>query len=138
MKKVIRLTEKELTNLVKRIVNEQMEKNNFSDDILNLGDGSMLMGASSLMGGGKPTEMSMLDTAIQQLKIVVVLLNYLPETISMEEKNELEKLYNSYITNAFYMVRDDEEDTEELSHYVEKLKNHIRKTLSKKSGGMID
>ena len=33
MKKVIRLTEKELTNLVKRIVNEQMEDDSLSDHI---------------------------------------------------------------------------------------------------------
>jgi hypothetical protein len=58
MKKIIKLTESDLTNIVKRVIKEM------DDDVLTLGDGSMLMGGSSLMGGGRPTEKTDLDFAI--------------------------------------------------------------------------
>jgi hypothetical protein len=132
MKKIVRLTESDLTNIVKRVIKEM------DDDILTLGDGSMLMGGSSLMGGGRPTEKTDLDFAILQLKNIIVLLNYLPEKLSMEDRLDLEKLYGSYIKSAFYAVRKSEEETEELSHYVGKIKNHIKKVLDKKTIGSIE
>jgi hypothetical protein len=130
MKRIIRLTESDLTRIVKRVIKES--------GVIQRDNGDILLGADSLLGGGRPGVMTGLDLAKQQLQIVVMLINYLPSKLPQEEIKDLKKLYKSYIDNALWYVRDNEEFLEELLPMCKKLETFINKTLNDKSNNQIE
>lgn len=130
MKKVIRLTESDLTRIVKRVIKET--------SIIKKDNGDIILGSDSFFSGDRPQEQTELDFAKQQLQIVIIQLNYLPNRISQKEKKDLKKLYNSYIESAMYMVRNNQEYLDQLLPMCERLNDHIDKTLNEKSDKQID
>ena len=130
MKRIIKLTESDLTRIVKRVIKES--------GVIQRDNGDILLGADSLLGGGRPGVMTELDLAKQQLQIVIMLINYLPSKLPQEEIKDLKKLYKSYIDNALWYVRDNEEFLEELLPMCKKLETFINKTLNDKSDNQIE
>ena len=130
MKRIVKLTESDLTRIVKRVIKES--------GIIKRDNGDILLGADNLLGGGRPQQQTELDLAKQQLQIVIVLMNHLPNKLPQEEIRDLKKLYNSYINNAIWYVRNDEDYLEELLPMCEKLEKLINKTLNDKSDNQID
>ena len=130
MKRIIKLTESDLTRIVKRVIKES--------GIIKRDNGDIILGMDSLLGGGRPGVMTKLDFAKQQLQIVIVLMNYLPSKLPQDEIRDLKKLYNSYIDNAISHVRNNEEFLEELLPMCKKLETLINKTLNDKSDNQIE
>ena len=130
MKRIVKLTESDLTIIVKRVIKES--------GIIKRDNGDILLGADNLLGGGRPGIMTELDLAKQQLQIVIVLMNHLPSKLPQEEIRDLKKLYNSYIDNAIWFVRNNEEFLDELLPMCKKLETLINKTLNDKSDNQIE
>jgi hypothetical protein len=130
MKRIIKLTESDLTRIVKRVIKES--------GIIKRDNGDIILGMDSILGGGRPGVMTKLDFAKQQLQIVIVLMNYLPSKLPQDEIRDLKKLYNSYIDNAISHVRNNEEFLEELLPMCKKLETLINKTLNDKSDNQIE
>ena len=130
MKRIIKLTESDLTRIVKRVIKES--------GIIKRDNGDIILGMDSLLGGGRPGVMTELDFAKQQLQIVIVLMNNLPSKLPQDEIRDLKKLYNSYIDNAISYVRNNEEFLEELLPMCKKLETLINKTLNDKSDNQIE
>jgi hypothetical protein len=130
MKRIIKLTESDLTRIVKRVMKES--------GIIKRDNGDILLGADNLLGGGRPGIMTEFDLAKQQLQIVIILMNHLPSKLPQEEIRDLKKLYNSYIDNASWCVRNNEEFLDELLPMCKKLETLINKTLNDKSDNQIE
>ena len=126
MKRIIRLTESDLTNIIKGVINETK--------IVKRNDGDIIMGSDSFFTGSRPSEDydPMYGLAEIQLKSIIIMMSHLPEKITLEEKEYYTTLYNSQIKNALQCVRDNEEQVNELIPIVKKLKNHIDDTLNQK------
>jgi hypothetical protein len=130
MKRIIRLTEGDLTRIVKRVINES--------DVIKIDDENYVLGGESLFSGKRPEQKTELDFAKLQLQIVIMLLNALPNKISQKEKIDLKRLYGSYIDIAINTVKNNDMFLEELLPMCERLENLIDKTLNEKSDKQID
>jgi len=129
MKRIVRLTDSDLSRIVKRVIKES--------GVIKRDNGDILLGADNFFGKGRPQQQTELDLAKQQLQIVIVMMNYLPSKLTQEEIRDLKKLYKSYIDNALWYVRNDEGFLEELLPMCEKLETLINKTLNDKSDNQI-
>jgi hypothetical protein len=114
MKRIIRLTESDLTNIVKRVIEETK--------IVKRNNGDIMMGSDSFFTGSRPSEDydPMYGLAEIQLKSVILMMSHLPEKITSEEKEYYTTLYNSQIKNALQCVRNNEEQVNELIPIVKK------------------
>ena len=125
MKNIIRLTESELTNLVRRIVKES--------SITELPSGDVLLGGDSFFGG-KPRrrEMSNMEHAEVGLKGAAMMMKFLPEKITHEDMEQIKSQTEMLIGNALFLSRNNEEEMEILTPIVEKLRTRIDDILNSK------
>jgi hypothetical protein len=125
MKRTIRLTESELTNLIKRIVKES--------SITELPSGNVLLGGDSFFGGKPRREvMTNMEHAEVGLKGAVMMMKFLPEKITHEEKEQIKSQTEMLISNALFLSRNDKDEMEVLSPIVEKLRTRIDDILNSK------
>ena len=123
----------------KFIISEQ-EKNSIrkmylkETSITELPSGDFLMGGNFFGDGPKREIMSNMDHAIQGLQVVLMLMKFLPEKITMEQKKQLESEYYQRIEHSLYLAKseNDIETLEELEPMVEKVKQKVDEVLNSK------
>ena len=92
------------------------------------------MGGNFFGDGPKREIMSNMDHAIQGLQVVLMLMKFLPEKITMEQKKQLESEYHQRIEHSLYLAKseNDIETLEELEPMVEKVKQKVDEVLNSK------
>jgi hypothetical protein len=125
MKKTIRLTESELTNLVKRLVNET--------SVTELPSGDFLLGGDSFFGD-KPRRRGMtnMEHAEVGLKGALMMMKFLPEKISQEYMEHIKGQTEMLIGNALFLSRNNKKEMDILTPMAEKLRTRIDDILNSK------
>ena len=120
MKKTIRLTESELTNLIKRIVNET--------SVTELPSGDVLLGGDSFFGGEpRRREMTNMEHAEVGLKGALMMMKFLPEKITNQDMEQIKLQTEMLISNALFLSRNNEE---EMEVFFENMKNTFKMSES--------
>lgn len=125
MKKVVRLTESDLVNIVKRVIKEDS-----SDSILQLHNGDVVMGGNSILSGERPNKFTIKDQAISQLKVILMQLKFWssetdPKHITYEEKKDVKNYIDSMIKSAFNILEGGNYQSEDFLE-VEELSNRVK------------
>ena len=125
MKKVVRLTESDLVNIVKRVIKEDS-----SDSILQLQNGDVVMGGNSILSGERPNKFTIKDQAISQLKVILMQLKFWssetdPKHITDEEKKDVKNYIDSMIKSAFNILEGGNYQSEDFLE-VEELSNRVK------------
>ena len=125
MKKVVRLTESDLVNIVKRVIKEDS-----SDSILQLHNGDVVMGGNSILSGERPNKFTIKDQAISQLKVILMQLKFWssetdPKHITDEEKKDVKNYIDSMIKSAFNILEGGNYQSEDFLE-VEELSNRVK------------
>lgn len=125
---------------MKRFIISEQEKNSIrkmylkETSITELPSGDFLMGGNFFGDVPRREIMSNMDHAIQGLQVVLMLMKFLPEKITMKQKKQLESEYHQRIEHSLYLAKseNDIETLEELEPMVEKVKQKVDEVLNSK------